>query len=62
MRCKREHTLDPLQIFSTTLNFKWTNVEHVSFITMKKIVGLEVQLSYSNLREIFSENIIMLIH
>ena len=51
---KRAHTLDPLtKLCSTKVKFKWTDVENNPFIEMKKILGCEILLSYTNFSEMF---------
>ena len=39
--------------YTTNIKFKWTDVENDDFIAMKKIVGRDVLLSYTNFSERF---------
>ena len=51
---KRAHTLAILKkLCSTKVKFKWTDKENDDFISMMKIVGRNVLLSYPNFNEIF---------
>ena len=48
------NTLAPLtKLCSAKVEFKWTDVEHNSFIAMKNIVGRDVLFSYPSFSEIF---------
>ena len=53
MEQARTYTSPSKKICLTKVKFKCTDVENDDFITMKKIVGLDVLLSYPNLSEIF---------
>ena len=54
MWCKHEHTLAPLtKLYLTKVKFKWTDIEKKSFLAKKKIVGRDVQLSYTKFIEGF---------
>ena len=54
MWLKRAHALSPLtKLCSTKVKFKWTDVDSDAFISMKKIVGRDVLLSYPKFIEIF---------
>ena len=47
MWCKCAHTLDPLtKLCSTKVKFKWNDVYNNSCISIKKVVGHEILLSY----------------
>ena len=51
---KRAHKLALLtKLCSTTIKFKWTDVDKNDFIAMKKIVGIDFLLSYPNFSEKF---------
>ena len=50
---KRAHTLSYFFICLTEVKFKCTDVENDAFISMKKIVGRGVLLSYPDFSEIF---------
>ena len=53
---KCTHTIAPLtKPCSTRVNLKWTDVENNDFVSMKKIVGRDVLLSYP----IFSKEFII---
>ena len=49
----RTYTSSSNKLFSTRVKFKWTNVEKNAFISMKKIVGRGVIISYPNFRKTF---------
>ena len=54
MRPKHAHTLYPLtKLCSTKVNFKWTDVENNTFVSIKKKVGRDVLLYYPNFSEKF---------
>ena len=51
---KRAHTLAHLtKLYSTKFKSKWNDVEHNHFISMQKILGCDVLLSYPNFSEIY---------